>query len=95
MGITDVSVTPLRRRSLTAILNSMWVTEEGGNFKPAWGKCVDSPVGRKKSRIWGEVGRSGTIGSEGLRRFADLSLPPGGLVGVEAPGQDLTGAKVS
>lgn len=52
-------------------------------------------MGRKKSRIWGEVGRSGTIGSEGLRRFADLSLPPGGLVGVEAPGQDLTGAKVS
>lgn len=37
------------------------------------------------------MGRSGTIGSEGLRRFADLSLPPGGfLVGVEAPGQDLT-----
>ena len=37
------------------------------------------------------MGRSGTKGSEGLRRFADLILPPGGLlIEEEAPGQDLT-----
>ena len=62
-----------------------------GNFKPAWGKCGDSPVGRRKSRICGAVGRSGIIGSEGLRHFVDLILPPGRLlVELEALGQDLT-----